>query len=580
LTKVHAWLKTHHVLWIVVLAFTIFVTRGLALDQYVSLDEVSWLRRSANFYYALGQRDFVQTRHSVDPAVTTMWVNTAAFVIEAPQYRVYGQGYFEDFATFDQFARSRNIDPHEVLITGRKLMLLENIILLLTAFVISIRLVGVIPAFSAFMLIALDPFHIEWTTISHTDGQLSCLMLLSVISFLAYFFEKPKLIYVLISALTASLACLTKLPGYLLFVFFIGFLLYEVIRQRRLMSRQADLRFGPWVRRTARDVGIWIGVFVLFYVALWPAMWVEPVKTLQRQITAPFIFVDREDMLSRSDDISNTIDIDLPEKIPGIFQRLMKYPAAIVWRATPVVLLGLLLALLFFIFKRGILGESSTRRLSIVIMVFAGVFILIISLADMQNVRYMMPAIVMVDMLAAFGWVALAQVILSSKKTWLRLSAISAVLVFVAVVQVGGNILVHPYYGSYHNPLMGGAKKAGETLFIGSGEGLDEAGRYLSAKPDASNLTVISWYGNGSFSYYFSGKTVNMPVRVNNQWIAENIAGADYMVVYTNQWYRNRTPHLFEVLAQVKPEHSIWINEIEYARIYRVEDIPSAIFTY
>ena len=119
MTKVHAWLKTHHVLWIVVLAFTIFVTRGLALDQYVSLDEVSWLRRSANFYYALGQRDFVQTRHSVDPAVTTMWVNTAAFVIEAPQYRVYGQGYFEDFATFGRFALSRNIDPHEVLITGR-----------------------------------------------------------------------------------------------------------------------------------------------------------------------------------------------------------------------------------------------------------------------------------------------------------------------------------------------------------------------------------------------------------------------------------------------------------------------------
>lgn len=578
--EAYAWIKKNNLIWILLFVLSFLLPRGLSLDRYVSLDEVPWLRRSANFYYALGQRDFVQTRHSVDPAVTTMWVNTAAFLIEAPQYRGYGQGYFDKFGEFDEFLRSKSINPHEVLVTGRKLMLLENLILLLVAFVISVRLVGVVPAFFGFMLIALDPFHIEWTTVSHTDGQLSCLMLLSIISFLGYFLDKPKLIYVLISAVTASLSFLTKLPGYLLFVFFFGLLLYELIHQRRLMSREANPLYVPLVRRIIRDMGIWLGTVVVVYVALWPAMWVEPVQTLERQISAPFIFVDREDMLSISTDISNTVEVELPEKIPGIFQRLLKYPAAILWRSTPVVLLGLLLALQFFILKRGILREKLNRQISISLALFAVVYILIISLAEMQNIRYMMAAVVLLDILAAFGWVALAQVILNTKNVWIRNFTFSALFVLIAGLQVGGNILVHPYYGSYHNPLMGGAKKAGEILFIGSGEGLDKAGRYLSAKPGAENLVVLSWYGNGSFSYYFTGKTINIPVVLNDKWIAEHITDADYLVVYTNQWYRNRTPRLFEILAQVNPEHSIWINEIEYARIYRVEDIPAAIYSY
>ena len=109
---------------------------------------------------------------------------------------------------------------------------------------------------------------------------------------------------------------------------------------------------------------------------------------------------------------------------------------------------------------------------------------------------------------------------------------------------------------------------------------MDEAGRYLSAKPGAEEMTVLSWYGNGCFSYYFSGRTINLPVILKDAYIAANIADADYIVVYTNQWRRNRTPRLFAILAQAEPEHSIWFNGIEYARIYKVDDLPTDIYTY
>jgi len=579
-SKTKTWIRKNHLVWVILLAATLFLTRGLALDRYVSLDEVSWLRRSANFYYALGQRDFVQTRASVDPAVTTMWVNTAAFLIDAPQYRGYGQGYFEDFSAFDNFVRSRDIDPHQVLVTARYLMLAENIILLVAAFILSIRLIGLVPAFAGFMLVALDPFHIEWTTVSHTDGQLSCLMILAIVSFLYYFMVKPKAIYLLISAVTTSLALLTKLPGYLLFVFFAGFLVYEFFWKRRRALPNHKKALNDWFRRSALHMGVWLATVIIVYVAVWPAMWVEPIQTFSRQITAPFIFVDREEMLSPSTDNSNTIEVILPEKVPGVFQRLLKYPAVVLWRSTPVTLLGLVLFLVLIFRKSGFLREPGIREIALIISIFIIIFLAFLSLAQMHNMRYMMPAVILIDIIAALGWVSFIKTILSLNKLNLRLAAIAAVVIFIAAFQVAAVIKAYPYYGSYHNPIMGGEKKANETLFIGSGEGLDEAGRYLSAKPGAEEMTVLSWYGNGCFSYYFSGRTINLPVILKDAYIAANIADADYIVVYTNQWRRNRTPRLFAILAQAEPEHSIWFNGIEYARIYKVDDLPTDIYTY
>jgi hypothetical protein len=62
-----------------------------------------------------------------------------------------------------------------------------------------------------------------------------------------------------------------------------------------------------------------------------------------------------------------------------------------------------------------------------------------------------------------------------------------------------------PYYLTYYNPIMGGAARAPQVMMIGWGEGADEAGRYLDAKPNASELRVASGYTNGPLSYFFRG---------------------------------------------------------------------------
>jgi hypothetical protein len=56
--------------------------------------------------------------------------------------------------------------------------------------------------------------------------------------------------------------------------------------------------------------------------------------------------------------------------------------------------------------------------------------------------------------------------------------------------------------------------------------------------------------------------------------------GTDYLVTYINQWKRRIPERLIDALESVPPEHTIWINEIEYVRIYKVDDLPQEFYEY
>src|SRR5690349_12051525 len=78
-----------------VIIFALLVPRLPALNSFSTLDEPYWLSMGANFYYALGQREFQNTVYEYQPAVTSMWVVTAAMLVYFPEYRGLGQGYLE-----------------------------------------------------------------------------------------------------------------------------------------------------------------------------------------------------------------------------------------------------------------------------------------------------------------------------------------------------------------------------------------------------------------------------------------------------------------------------------------------------
>jgi hypothetical protein len=297
-------------------------------------------------------------------------------------------------------------------------------------------------------------------------------------------------------------------------------------------------------------------------------MWVNPIGTIASQINAPFHFLNFDDSVAKAAPV--VIEETANSTASGFLADAFYYPDRYLWLSTPVELIGLAVALVMFILRTGFFKLPSNRKFVAILTGFSLFIVVSLTIVPFRGSRYMEPAMVLMDMIGAFGWLGLLQFLRDSKFQWVRRPIFYLLLASLLAVQIGGNIAVHPYYYSYYNLLMGGGKKAGETRFVGSGEGLDEAGRYLSQKPNAENMTVMSWYGIGCFSFYFPGKTVMMGY--------DKLSNVDYLVVYTNQWYRRTPTALFDILDQVEPEHTVWINGIEYARIYKVSDLPVAAF--
>ena len=538
------------------------------MDRFVTTDETPWLMRSGNFYFALGQRDFIKTDQNKSPGVTTMWINTVAYLIEAPQYRGFGQGYFRHYVDFDAFVISKNIDAHAILVTGRRIFVAINLFLFLVALLFSIRLIGILPSVVGFAFIATDPFNIALTKVAHMDGLLGGLMLVSILAFLYYLFKGRKWFPFLTSAFFASLACLTKLPGYLIIPFFLLLVLIYELKDRKKARMQPD-PIQPRKKLLTHAI-VWGVTFIGFFVLLWPAMWISPIKMAVEQISAPFIFLPEEES-----------EIDTSPTLTGesnLFQKITReasrYPKAFLWQTTPLTLLGLLVLIPVAIKKKGFFSNEDFRRFSGALLLFVLFYLVGITIVSKSNPRYMIPAYNVLLLLSAFGWISTVQWInqsISSKIIkFVSFGVISAITVFTLI----SAMLTYPYFYSYYNPIMGGSAKAGATKFIGSGEGLDQAARYLNTKPDAEHLTAMSWYGSGCFSYFFDGKTIIIPTGIGDDYIFDHLNKADYIVVYTNQWFRRIPPELFNVLDGITPEKEIWINGIEYARVYSVDQLP------
>ena len=56
-------------------------------------------------------------------------------------------------------------------------------------------------------------------------------------------------------------------------------------------------------------------------------------------------------------------------------------------------------------------------------------------------------------------------------------------------------------------------------------------------------------------------------------YLAIYVQDIDYLIYNNDQLHNRIHKRIIDLLANVEPEHSVWINEIEYARIYNVAAI-------
>jgi hypothetical protein len=562
------------IFFVLFLALVIWLPRGFSLDRFVSTDEIPWLVRSANFYYALSQRDFEGTYQIGHPGVTTMWVNTIAFLIEHPEYRGFGQGQFDSFLTFERFADSQEIDTHAVLVTGRSIMVVIHTILLIIGFFLARRLIGFFPALFGFLLLILEPFYIGLTRLSHLDGLVGTLSLVSILAFMVYAFEDQKLRYLCISAIAFSAASLTKITGLIILPWLGIVIILMIIFHRREFPNETSRQSMIWFRKTVGHLVLFAAVFLLVYIALWPAMWTNPVGTLTAQFQYDERVLPEPGLIS-----SGQTDDDLIPFRDGN-NDIFRYPENFFWRVTPIIIVGLLIWFYILIKQKDVFSKRKNRWISWSLLAFAFTFTVLLTIPEKSNFRYWIPAYLSLSLLAGIGLAALLNSLIKRFPN-IRGGILGLIFILgIILFQLVGIFQSYPYYFTYYNPLLGGSKRAGKSISVGEGEGLDQAGLYLSSFPDAEEMTVMSWYGWGSFSYYFGGNTITFPVTsVWGDGLASKLSASDYLVVYQNQWYRRIPPDMFDSLDKVEPTKSIWVNGIEYVRIYKVDSLPDQIFT-
>jgi hypothetical protein len=394
--------------------------------------------------------------------------------------------------------------------------------------------------------------------------------------------------FILFSGTFAGLACLSKYPALSLGLFvavtmFLCYLSSEKSLQSPISNYQ--LLVALWLT----DMLLWSAAAGLVFILFWPAMWVHPLDTMGIIIG---------DALRASGGSHPKGSFFLGEPVPdpgGLF-----YPLVALFRTTPVVIVGVLLA--FWALVRPRVSASASQRIAnermsesanqreanglypnysphvprppfpassstlIILIAFILFYGFLVTYGGKKQDRYLLPIFPALSMLATFGYLYLPGVTHHAPRTTHHAPRFTPIIILL--IQAAFVLPSYPYYFSYYNPLAGGGRAAERLIQVGWGEGLNEVAAYLNTLPQAESLKVVSWYST-TFEPYFKGQSI---YEIDDEKISRSSKpglAADYVVFYVNQTQRLLPSEgALQFFQSVSPVYTVTINGIDYAKIY------------
>jgi hypothetical protein len=554
--------KSIYILVAILVIIAMIAPRVAELTKFTAADEPFWLVVGADYYYALTHNELQNTVYEYHPAVTTMWIGTAAMLIYFPEYRSIMKGYFQQEKTsFDTYMVEHGKNPLVLLWWARLIQLLLNVFLFAVAFLLLRSLLDEWLALITVLLASFAPYLFGQSRMLNHETMVGLFSLIAILAMTAYLFRTPKAWLLILSGGSAAFANLTKssaivlLPVTALIIF-----VWAVIQWRN------QKKIPPVLWNSLKIFFIWFGALALVYFVAWPGMWVAPGKMLYEVYGNAFSYAFQGARLSVAQELKPS-HFSLASTGLGVFGFL----TSIAWRTTPITWLGLLLAVIFLFHTNRELVPSTTKYLISFLLLEAFACIGMFSVIQGRDQpHYVLASYYCFEFSAAIGW-AYALRWLAQKSSWAGKPLGQTVLFgAVLIAQAAGLFYTVPYYYTYLNPIMLATRPA--PLFY-YGERMEEAAAYLAQKPDAEKLTALVYFGR-SFSYYFPGDTLLFkPVLFDDkpQLIGE-LKRADYLVVYVG--LHERLP----LLNLMTPEHVIDLNGRPYVEIYRVSDIPSSYY--
>ncbi len=585
--------------WAVLLFLLALAPRLPALRLFLTTDEPFFVQEAAEVSGALLRGDFQGTYWHFYPGVTISWLNGLGLGTQWLLARITGV----TAQPFEAYVQRNILD---LILAARLPYVLLAAFGVAGFYLLARRLVGHRVALLGALFIAFDPFFMAHSRVAHGDAPVTVFMGLSALAFLIYLqatslcaagevpgAEKRQAEggrrWLILSALMGALAALTKAPGpfMLLFVIMVG--VGDWLIAPRFSFPGGDSQAGkgwrmrPLDRRLATrltDLVLWGGVAALLFVALWPAMWVDPVGTIVRMLNETFGKVEEGHLV---------FFMGQPTLNPGPWF----YPYVVSLRLTPIMLIGALASGLMLIGRlvnwkvgrrvdwgigRRVEWKTDGQRdaspghfmAAAWFWVFIVALLLFGDLSPKKQDRYLLPIFPFLDLLAAFAFVEISRSASRWVSKWTDTQhatrntqyAVRITLPFLLlIIHALPTLTTYPYYLAYFDPLLGGLPRALETTLVGWGEGMEQAAAYLNQRPDADQLYVAAVPAQ-TFLPYFRGKGENF-------YTNDVALRADCVVLYVSQVQRLApSPEIVHYFQAMEAEHTVYVHGVPYAWIY------------
>ncbi|MEM7028328.1 MAG: glycosyltransferase family 39 protein [Chloroflexota bacterium] len=541
-----------------------FIVRSINLGQFLTTDEPrGWLGWSIEFMQALMTGQLQETYQHYSPGVTLMWSGGIGLWLNY----LFSNGSASSFAEFLQALPFDPIDP-QVIYWFRLPNTFVGAASVGLAYPFAKKLLGPAVALIGCLLLLFDPLSIGMNRILGHDGLATAFMTISALAALVFFIYRDESRYtpLIVSAIAAGLAFLAKSTALFLLPYVGLIVLVTWLFHRKKLNL------------LLKDFTMWLLLTALTFILFWPALWVQPIQTIQAMI---------EGLQGAASEPHNRGSFFAGQPVPD--PGVTFYWIAAYFRLTAITTLGVLLAIsaLFFLPKasrqqdeansdlRSVsqamanFNVSQIRVALLLLFAFVLFYLMFLSFGSKKQDRYIVPILPMASFVAAFGYVWITAY---TKKHMWQLT----LLALIILLQMGAVWRGYPHYLSHYNFLAGGTAQADDTLLVGWGEGLELAAAYLNNQPQADTIKASSWY-HSAFEPYFKGEAIEKGGGEKISRSAKPALVADYAILYVNQIQRYMpTPGFIQYFQTMDPAHIVEVNGISYAYIYPAPSLQHA----
>ena len=546
--------------------------RLLSLDAHWNSDEARWLARSSEFIDAIKTGEFSETVIAYHPGVMTMWIAGI-------------RKFYMDFQlTVENLVHARFFIGLTIL-TG----------LLFACFLLN-RLLSQWIAVTSLACLAFSPLFLAETRRVHTDALAATFILLTVLLFLSYCQDRERLRYFILSGISFGLAVLSKSYALILLPWLPVCLF--------LFREKGEKGFG---RHIAEGI-CFLSCTALTIFTLWPVFWSPLFGLMTLSLFGLTVVLFREMKNERCPSwlvgallvgvclvgvraiqtvwiVFDRVGwaVTTPHEVEHFFlgkvvhdPGWLFYPLVLTIKSTPLMLPLAIVGVVLLWRQRNQTEETARHfKTGLALVIGAVLFTVCLSATSKKFPRYLLPAFLMLEILAAIGVVEGLKWGYNALRSRLRptqigkyktaLTILAGVVFFI--IQVMPVLARHPYYGTYYN-LCWKMTDITKIVTVGDASGMDLAANYLNQKTNPSRIVVqVSPLSTHFLRRYFPGRIYGT---------GSSLAGnpdTDYEIVYIRDLQIGRVPKAGTLNGVL--EAVITLNGIDHVWIYRIPKVET-----